>query len=238
MTDFASIIPDVQKHAAEVAPKECCGVAVVTKGKLRYWRCRNLLKNSNDNFCIDPEDWAEAEESGSIIAIVHSHVGVPAVPSMADLVGIEINGLPWVIVNHPTGDWGVFEPRRYKAPLLGRPFVHGVLDCYSLAKDWYMERGIDLPEFQRDELWWEKGQNILIDNFERFGFTRIDESELKPGDAILMQSGSDVPNHCAVYLGDNIIMHHWINRLSSRDVYGGYFRKCATHFLRYVGVRK
>ena len=32
---------------------------------------------------------------------------------------------------------------------------------------------------------------------------------------------------------DNIILHHCHGRLSSRDVYGGYWRKVTTHVLRH-----
>ena len=48
-----------------------------------------------------------------------------------------------------------------------------------------------------------------------------------------MQVASPVPNHAAVYLGDGLILHHLQGRLSSRDVYGGYWQKITTHILRY-----
>ena len=38
-----------------------------------------------------------------------------------------------------------------------------------------------------------------------------------------MHLEADVPNHAGIYLGDNVILHHVQGRLSSRDVYGGYF---------------
>jgi cell wall-associated NlpC family hydrolase len=48
-----------------------------------------------------------------------------------------------------------------------------------------------------------------------------------------MQVASPVPNHAAVYLGDGLILHHLQGRLSSRDVYGGYWQKVTTHALRH-----
>lgn len=75
--------------------------------------------------------------------------------------------------------------------------------------------------------------NLYLDHFEEAGFVQVDEVELRPHDAILMQAGADRPNHAAIYLGDNLILHHFFGRLSSRDVWGGYWRKCATHFLRH-----
>jgi cell wall-associated NlpC family hydrolase len=57
--------------------------------------------------------------------------------------------------------------------------------------------------------------------------------ELRHGDAVLMNISGKVSNHCAVYLGDNLILHHINKRLSSRDVYGGYWLKNTTQALRH-----
>ena len=240
-TDFAPILDAIREYAAACAPRECCGLAIVKKGKLRYVPCRNLMDGNGvaDVFLIDPEDYAAAEDIGAVVAIVHSHVNLPPVPSMADRVGIEGGTLPWLIVNHPVGTWSVTEPAGYVAPYVGRPFVHGVLDCYTIIRDWYLrERGIALPDYERADRWWEKGGeggDLYRQNFAHAGFVQIDERALQPGDVILMQAMSPVTNHGAIYLGGNVILQHVMGRLSSRDVWGGAWRKSATHFLRYVG---
>lgn len=234
--DFDPILSDIRKHAAELAPRECCGLAIVERGKLRYVPCRNLYGPGAevDAFAIDSADYAAAEERGEIVAVVHSHVGVPPVPSMADRVSMNLSTVPWLIVNTPSGEWSLNHPDGYKAPLIGRPFVHGVLDCYSLVRDYYRENcGIDLPDIHRDDRWWDKGQTLYLDHFEAAGFVQIAERDLREHDGILMMSGSKTPNHAAVYIGGNVIVQHVMGRLSSRDVWGGYWRKCATHFLRH-----
>lgn len=238
MIDPAPILGAIRDHAAACAPRECCGVAVVVRGKLRYFPCRNDYAGDDDTFILAPDDFAAAEDAGAVVAIVHSHVGIPPAPSMADLVGIEAHGLPWLIVNHPLGTWSLTAPSGYVAPLFGRPFVHGVLDCYSLVRDYYrQECGIDLPDFPRDPLWWERpGVNLYLDHFAEAGFVEITEDDLRPHDSILMQAGADRPNHAAVYLGDNLIAQHFMGRLSSRDVFGGYWRRCAVKFLRHQSL--
>jgi cell wall-associated NlpC family hydrolase len=166
--------------------------------------------------------------------VVHSHPYLPALPSQADLVSCEATGLEWHIVSVPNGAWHSFRPSGYVAPLVGRVFSHGVLDCYAVIRDWWQqERGVTLPDFERSDGWWGRGENLYLDNFRRAGFEPCED--LHVGAGLLMQIGSPVPNHAAVYLGDDTILHHVQGRLSSRDIWGGYWRKNTTHILRYTG---
>jgi cell wall-associated NlpC family hydrolase len=48
-----------------------------------------------------------------------------------------------------------------------------------------------------------------------------------------MKCNSAVPNHAAIYLGNNTILHHLVDRLSSKDVYGGYWLKATVCVLRH-----
>ena len=221
------------EHARAEFPRECCGLVVVAKGRERYWPCRNLAVGS-DQFVMDPHDYAAACEAGEVMSVVHSHPNLSPEPSQADRVSCEASGLPWHIVSVPTERWSYMEPAGYVAPLVGREWSHGVLDCYSLIRDWYaQERGIDLPDFTRFDEWWKRGENLYLDNFESAGFHATDAMDMNPGDVLLMQVASPVPNHAAIYLGDGLILHHLQGRLSSRDVYGGYWQKITTHTLRH-----
>ena len=64
-------------------------------------------------------------------------------------------------------------------------------------------------------------------------FREIPVADVQPGDLILMQLSSPLPNHAAIYLGDQLILHHVQQRLSSRDVYGGYYGKSTACALRH-----
>ncbi len=234
--DLQPLVGAVREHAAREAPRECCGLAVVVKGKLRYWPCRNISTH-NSQFEIDPDDHARAEEAGEVVGVCHSHVFVPPSPSEADRVMCEHSGLPWLIVNHPVGGFEQLTPSGYQAPLVGRQYSHGVLDCYQLVVDYYQrELGIVLPYFRREDGWWNRGENLYLDNFAQAGFVMVGDGTLagmKPHDGLLMQVASAVPNHCAIYLGDNLVLHHVYGRLSSRDVLGGYWRKNTCAVLRH-----
>lgn len=225
------VMSEIHAHAKQEYPRESCGVVIIFKGRHRYIPCRNI-SSSMDNFVIAPEDWAAAEDLGEPVLVVHSHPGVPPQPSQSDLVGCEKSGLPWLIVNYPVGNSYQFEPTGYELPLMGRVFQHGVVDCYTLIRDYYrQELNIELPDFYRADDWWDKGENLYLNNFTLAGFSEV--SELAPNDVILMQISSPVPNHGAIYLGDNNIIHHQYGRLSSKDVYGGWYHKITTQILRY-----
>lgn len=224
------------EHAKADYPREACGLLLIRKGREVYLRCRNIGIGT-DQFVIHPEDYAQADAEGEIVGVVHSHPSLPPTPSQADLVSCEASGVPWHIVGIPSEAWASIKPKGYVAPLVGRAWSHGVLDCYSLVQDWFrIERNVALPEFHRFDEWWKRGDNLYLDNFAKVGFVAIDADDLQVGDCFLMQVASPVPNHAAVYLGDGLILHHLQGRLSSRDVYGGYWQKITTHTLRYSGV--
>lgn len=221
-------------HAQRECPREACGVLHVVRGRLRYRPCRNVAER-NEHFVIDPADYADADDAGAIVAIVHSHCYQSAAPSQADRVGCERSGLPWVIVAWPTASLEIIEPCGYRAPLVGREFLHGVLDCYALVRDYYSETlGLVLTDYPREDEWWLRGGNLYLEHFAREGFVELPpETEPRPHDAFLMQVAAPIPNHAAIYIGGGEILHHVMDRISSRDVYGGWWRKVTTHHLRH-----
>ena len=203
MTLPPGIMRQIMSHAQDESPKECCGLIAVVKGKRRYFPCKNLADTPDEHFVLDPADYASVEDKGEIVAVVHSHPTTNHNPSPADRVACEQSGLPWHIVNPNTQNWGYCEPEGFELPYVGREFSHGIVDCYSLCRDWYRhEFGLDLYNYPRRDQWWENGENLYLENFQKEGFHRIPVEELQRGDALLMQLASDVPNHAAIYLGD------------------------------------
>ena len=226
-----NVMTEIHAHAAQDAPREACGVVVIFKGRHKYIPCRNIAER-NEHFVIHPEDWARAEDIGTPAVVVHSHPNMLPEPSQADLIGCERSGLPWLIVNWPVGSTKTIEPCGYHAPLIGREFLHGVLDCFTLIQDYYREvLGVTLETPHRADEWWAKGDNLYLDNYAAWGFERVTTPALH--DVLLMQVGASVPNHGAIWLGDGCILHHQMGRLSSRDVYGGWYQKITTHIMRH-----
>ena len=224
----------ILEHARAEFPREACGLVAVVKGRRRYFPCRNIAETPDEHFILDPTDYAETEDKGEIVAVIHSHPITNHNPSQADRVACEKSGLPWHIINPQTEQWGYCEPAGFELPYVGREFSFGVVDCYSLCRDWYgRELGLKLGDYDRRDKFWLRGENLYLDNFASEGFREIPLEELQYGDAVLMQLESPLPNHAAIYLGDQQILHHVQGRLSSRDIYGGYYWKSTAKALRH-----
>lgn len=61
-------------HAKKESPNECCGLFLKTDNGLEYFRCKNVAYEFEmGSFIIDPFDFADGEDKGEILGVVHSH---------------------------------------------------------------------------------------------------------------------------------------------------------------------
>lgn len=225
-------------HARDDYPREACGLVIDGPGGPRYVRCANIAPAdaAKDRFVMCPSDWAAAEDQGTVLAVVHSHPDASAHPTDADRVMMERTGVPWIIVGYPSGVVTQTEPTGAPLPLVGRVFHHGVVDCWTLVRDYYAVRlGIELPDYERADGWWERqangapGQDLYVRHLPDAGFVRVGGVDVAPAshDVILMTVRADQPNHAAVFDGERpgLILHHLYHRLSGHDVWGGYWQR-------------
>tara|TARA_R100000781_G_scaffold35926_2_gene25542 strand:- start:6026 stop:6727 length:702 start_codon:yes stop_codon:yes gene_type:complete len=223
-------------HAKEQDPKESCGLLLNIKGKESYHPCRNLSMTQHQCFIIDPEDYVKADNRGEIIAVIHSHPITPPSPSQADKVSCEQSGLVWHIVNPKTEEWGYCEPTGYKAPLLGRQWVWGISDCWSLVRDWYKEtKNIELRDWERPITLKDFNKDPMFERCAwRTGFRQLrPEEQLQNGDLLFMSIFGKGLNHVAIFLNGEVL-HHLTDRLSCREPYSAWLQKCTGAKYRYV----
>jgi len=223
-------------HAKEQDPKESCGLLLNIKGKESYHPCRNLSMTQHQCFIIDPEDYVKADNRGEIIAVIHSHPITPPSPSQADKVSCEQSGLVWHIVNPKTEEWGYCEPTGYKAPLLGRQWVWGISDCWSLVRDWYKEtKNIELRDWERPITLEDFNKDPMFERCAwKTGFRQLrPEEQLQNGDLLFMSIFGKGLNHVAIFLNGEVL-HHLTDRLSCREPYSAWLQKCTGAKYRYV----
>jgi proteasome lid subunit RPN8/RPN11 len=232
MFDHQALHSDIALHARLEFPRECCGLVISLRGEVHYMPCGNLAPAATDGFVLDPREYAAAADVGTVLAIVHSHPNASAHPSMADRVMCERTGLPWLIMGWPSGVMTRTEPVGWRAPLIGREFHHGVLDCYTLIQDYYAQQlGLVLPDFERADGWWDRGGNLYRDNFTAAGFRLVDGPP-REHDVLLMRVGARVDNHAGVFTA-GCLLHHLYGRLSVRDVWGDVWQRHTTGVLRH-----
>jgi proteasome lid subunit RPN8/RPN11 len=253
------IVNAMLRHAEKEYPNESCGVVVKLKTTDKYIPCKNIAKDPTTGFKMCPESYAKAEDIGDVIGIVHSHPDGTTVPSAHDLAIMSVNReielavnpnsdvIPWHIVSWPEGDYRQIDPVIH-GDLLGKPFVHGVWDCWQSCADFYKKHyGIDFPHYEREDLWWEKkdGPSHYEDFYESAGFYIVSEPEY--GDMIVMQVGHSYhPNHAGIYLGSvtefdgtplggngPFMFHHMYNKKSEVVVYGGQWSQRTRLILRH-----
>jgi len=224
------LLTEIKNYCVSEFPKEACGFIILVKGKYRWIPCPNASDTPSTEFAIDTKDYASAEDTGEIAYIVHSHPpGVEPAPSQYDIESQQRYGITWLILDFTecsTGRVVYINNSAVTQALYGRKYVWHVNDCYSFIRDWYKEEhAIVLPDFYRKEKFWEYGEELYLDNFEKAGFSPVPKSSVQRGDVILMCLANQIVSHGAIYLGGNTIAHHLPGRLSSKDVYGQEYMK-------------
>lgn len=205
-------------HTLACEPQESCGF-LLSDG--RYYPCENVAADPLSTFEIAPQAWIDAEQHGqSVVALVHSHPdGLPCLSSADRHMQLQM-GIPWIVVCN--GELHEYLP---VPALAGRVFAHGSMDCYTLMRDAYHLCGIRLPEFERADNWWHTGTELYLENMSATGFYQVPADQAQPGDIFLIHLGSKAANHAAVYLGNQMILHHPPNHFSRRDPFGGFWAR-------------
>lgn len=237
---------DMLDHAAACYPNESCGYIIDRK----YVPCTNVHNNPDKQFKIGYKDVVRCERLGEIEAVVHSHPNGSSKPTTYDLMQMSMGDVPWVIVAYPEIDIKVYAAKVYKAPLINREYIHGVLDCYSIVRDYYSrELDIQLDNFERQDCWWESASSasLYADNFKSQGFVEV--QDLQRHDVILCRvQPTEHINHALIYLGDDgdltsektevaigehLVLHHPYMRRSRREIYGNVWQERTAIIVRH-----
>lgn len=196
----------IKTEAIASYPNEA--VWLVTKQGCR--QVDNIHSDPKNFFEVSAKDTLQAKKEG-LLAVVHSHCDRAPVPSQQDMAGQMVTNVPWgVLMTDGTNAtditwWG----EETIPPLEGRKFIHGVSDCYSLGRDYYrLHHDHDIGEVPRNWQWWDEGVDLIGHLAEERGFIDVSLSDIQEGDALLISIGHNFAHHCAIYLGNDLMIHH------------------------------
>jgi cell wall-associated NlpC family hydrolase len=121
------------------------------------------------------------------------------------------------------------------------PFTEiGDRDCYELCRDFFRENfKIELTPYVRPHDWESDSLDLIRMFHDNEGFDSITDwrpKDLRPGDVLAMSINESNPNHLAIYVGDDKILHHLYGRMSRIEPLHGFWRNHTSFILRHKDV--
>lgn len=228
----------IKEYLISQYPNEGCGYIRDDE----FYPLKNISDKPTQQFEVNPQEWLDVIAEAENVIFVHSHPEWFPIPSEGDMAQQAVMpDVPWIIYGMQKGADGTdnvlvsppvyYHPKtNMEVPLLGRPFIHAISDCYEIIRSWFWQnKQIELKQFPRSWEWWAEGGDLYSKGFGPAGFRVIDMTKdgNNPmiGDVFLAQVRSPkVINHGGIYIGDGLGLHHVTGRspfdpsmLSKRD---------------------
>ena len=150
---------------------------------------------------------------------------------------MESMNIPFILIKEDLSGCKEYFPSCYfeNPPYEGRPYIYGLMDCYTLFKDWYeKELKINIPwNIHRPYGWWEQRSSLYFEYMKQAGFAN-QSGVMQRGDVILFSLGGSVTNHVAIYLGNGEILHHLGGKFSCKEKLKTSLNNSKTAICRYV----
>lgn len=236
------------RHSKEIYPKECCGIITNSSGIINVIPKINRSITPEKSFIIYNDDISDIPQE-QIIGFYHSHKDSTEF-SIADIAFSEKLNKISVLYICDKNEFKFYIPNGATIPYVGRPFFIGVLDCFTLSRDYFSrELNVDIKDLDgftnhpiiSDYKEWKSDKyknytdNTLIkDFFAQQGFQEV--GDLKKHDIILVKMpGVKFTSHICIYLGDNRILHHF-SEFSEIHSYTNVLKRLTTHTMRHSSL--
>jgi hypothetical protein len=158
--------------------------------------------------------------------------------SVTDEIRTEMNdnNLAYTIISKDKDHSKSYLPDRYfeKVNYENRIYIYGMLDCYTLIRDYFREKyNVWVPaNIDRQFGWWHNGRNLYVDMYEPYGFHETFE-KIKIDDVLIFKFDKGMPSHSAIYIGNGMMMHHMLGRFSCIEPFDGIYKLSIAGVLRY-----
>lgn len=216
----------IRSHALEVSPNECCGLIVEKDATHKAIKCRNISTSPLTSFSLDPLDYLKCSSRGKIKSVYHSHLEEEEF-SETDKTNSSYHNVNYIMFNIKNNSFREFDPKKQQTLYLNKPFKVGVNDCFTLVRDYLNENTqSQLPqEVCEAYSFGARKENLqkaidLIDeialSYTKKDFLKIPAprmDDLKRNDILVIGLRESLtPWHLAVYLGNNMVIHHPRNK--------------------------
>jgi hypothetical protein len=232
---FNKIINFIKKHASEECPKECCGFIVEKDNDFYCIKSENIAKIPTRDFKIKASDFIDIKNNYNILYIYHSHCDKKYTEfSPKDIICSDAIGINYLLYINNADIYKIYETNSFSKKYIGRIYQYKKYDCLSLIIDFLKNEfniflnsnpiydfidkngslNVDLTETTK-KVFLESNKFIKIEDF----------NEIKKYDIFLMKNHLNTPCHFSIYLGDNKILHHTVDRFSRIENYCNSFKK-------------
>jgi len=222
--------------------EEVCGLIFFNEKDYKFdvFPCKNYANDRKNNFSISPQDYIKCSTLGKVTACYHSHINDSLEFSEIDKNNSNMYNIYYILYNVKLDKFNFYAPREQNNKYIGKPFILGISDCFTLMKEYaWNEEKISI-EFPRDIIYPRNLTDIkdlYENNFKEQGFLKLDKNvKMQKSDGIMMLFPSvseKYPTHAAVYIGDNLILHQPFNSFSCVNIYDNFYRKHTSYVLRH-----
>ena len=234
MTLSKKIKRTIKEHSLKESPRESCGLITTKDGVLSVHKALNGATDSH-RFRINPFDYVKASGKGKIIAVYHSHVKGCNFSEL-DKFNSETHELTYILYCLENNSFLTYDPKNEFNNYIGRDFEWGVSDCFTLVRDFYKEKlNIEIGDYPREEGWAEKFGPLFDKYLGKENFKEV--KNLKKYDGILFRSRKEgCSTHCAIYLGEGLMLHQPRNTVSRIDDYDERFKRITNKIVRHTSL--
>lgn len=206
----------IKRLSVKRPTEESCGFVLENEDVVQV---ENIHPDKEFHFRISEQDYMKWDTEG-IKGIWHSHTVDPSF-SPTDQMVMRCDKLPWAVYCISENKFTEADLSK-PAPLLDRPFIYGVWDCYSLTTDFLKEAGINLPPWKRGMHgeWDTPGFFEFDNNWDKYNTVDVTRKRYQKYDIVLMNLGTNKghTDHIGVFSDDGItLLHHPYNSLSRKN---------------------
>lgn len=216
----------IKNHAIKDSPFECCGFVVEHKSNFFCIPVKNIAKDKENDFRISTQDFLNIKSNFNILYIYHSHPQDNFDFSNSDKISADRLQINYILYCCKNNEFKIYEANTFKNKYIGRFYEYRKYDCFTLIRDYYLnELNQNLDINYTESIIDIDVKQYFIDNYKNKNLRMISANEKIKENDILLIDGIRNNSHCALYLGNNKILHQPMFSFSKIENYCNFHRR-------------